>query len=273
MSMALMLTVLLGVDSFAQTFEQANDAYARGAYEEAARGYEALIAESIEDPAVFFNLGNAYYKQGRLGCAVANYERALRLEPGMPDARDNLGQAVMKTRRKLGAPMPAMWARNLFFWHYDIPYDTTRVLAAISWVLFWAFLGVRLWRKIPYLHGAIIAAGILAVAFGASTLAKGRPAPRAAVAVDQVAMRYGPGEQEEVVLYAPDGDGRKMPGELFDGDRVLVEARRDGWVLVAAADGARGWIPENTIVYSTPPYGEPPTQDSAPPAEAAETAS
>jgi len=102
MSMALMLTVLLGVDSFAQTFEQANDAYARGAYEEAARGYEALIAESIEDPAVFFNLGNAYYKQWRLGCAIANYERALRLEPGMPDARDNLGQAVMKTAAEAG---------------------------------------------------------------------------------------------------------------------------------------------------------------------------
>ncbi|HNT86768.1 MAG TPA: tetratricopeptide repeat protein, partial [Candidatus Hydrogenedentes bacterium] len=168
MNAAWMLLLLLGVDSFARTFEQANDAYARQAYAEAAQGYESLIAESIEDSVVFFNLGNAYYKLDRLGCAIANYERALRLDPGMTDARENLTRTLLKTRRKLNAPAPAPWARNLFFWHYDISHDATRVLAAACWTLFWALLAVRLWRKLPYLHGAIIAAGVLALAFGGS---------------------------------------------------------------------------------------------------------
>lgn len=262
MSMTVLLTLLLGVDSFTQTFEQANDAYARGAYDEAAQGYEALIRESIEDPLVFYNLGNAYYKQGRLGCAIANYERALRLDPQMSDARDNLGRALMKTRRKLAAPAPASWAQNLFFWHYDVPHDMTRVLAAVSWALFWAFLGVRLWRKLPYLHGAIVAAGVLAAAFGASAWVKGRPTPQAVVAVEQISLRYGPSEQEEIVLYTPQDGGQKAPGDLFDGDRILVEAERDGWVRVMASDGARGWIPENAIVLVTPPYGAPPAHAS-----------
>lgn len=30
---------------------------------------------------LFYNLGNAYYRQGKLGLAILNYERALRLDP------------------------------------------------------------------------------------------------------------------------------------------------------------------------------------------------
>lgn len=83
-------TLLISALSFAQTsFDEANAAYADGRYAEAATGYEALLAEN-EDATLYYNLGNACFKQGELAKAILNYERALRLNPNHKDAQYNL---------------------------------------------------------------------------------------------------------------------------------------------------------------------------------------
>ena len=82
--------------TFAQSdFEIANAAYAEGRYEEAAAGYEALLAET-QDAMLYYNLGNARFKQGELAQAILNYERALRLKPNYKDAQYNLAFAQSK---------------------------------------------------------------------------------------------------------------------------------------------------------------------------------
>ncbi len=76
-------------------FDIANAAYADGRYEEAAAGYEALLAEG-PNATLYYNLGNARFKQGELAQAILNYERALRLEPNNKDAKYNLAFAQSK---------------------------------------------------------------------------------------------------------------------------------------------------------------------------------
>ena len=77
---------------FAQDFDAANAAYAEGRYDEAASIYEALLAET-PDAVLYYNLGNACFKQGELAQAILNYERALRLQPNNKDAQYNLAFA------------------------------------------------------------------------------------------------------------------------------------------------------------------------------------
>ena len=75
---------------FAQSaFDEANTAYAEGRYDEAVTAYEAILTEQ-PSATVYYNLGNAYYKQGELAQAILNYERALRLQPTHKDAKYNL---------------------------------------------------------------------------------------------------------------------------------------------------------------------------------------
>ena len=88
--------LFFNLNIFAQSdFDMANAAYADGRYEEAATGYEALLAEN-PDAVLYYNLGNARYKQGELAQAILNYERALRLKPNYKDAQYNLAFAQSK---------------------------------------------------------------------------------------------------------------------------------------------------------------------------------
>ena len=73
-------------------FDAANAAYAEGNYPEAAAAYLALIDEQ-PDATLYYNLGNAQFKQGELAQAILCYERALRLNPNHKDAKYNLAFA------------------------------------------------------------------------------------------------------------------------------------------------------------------------------------
>ena len=85
--------LLISALTFAQSeFDVANAAYAEGRYEEAATIYQALIDEQ-PDATLYYNLGNARFKQGELAQAILNYERALRLQPNHKDAQYNLAFA------------------------------------------------------------------------------------------------------------------------------------------------------------------------------------
>ena len=77
------------------TFDIANAAYAEGRYDEAASLYQTMLDEQ-PNAQVYYNLGNAQFKQGELAQAILNYERALRLKPNYKDAQYNLAFAQSK---------------------------------------------------------------------------------------------------------------------------------------------------------------------------------
>ncbi|HWR98009.1 MAG TPA: hypothetical protein VN317_06260 [Candidatus Methanoperedens sp.] len=74
----------------AQQFRDAGRAYAEGHMSEAARLYEGLTRRGYASTEVFYNLGNAQLKEGRVGPAVLNYRKAWRLAPRDPDVGANL---------------------------------------------------------------------------------------------------------------------------------------------------------------------------------------
>src|SRR5438477_12047421 len=82
------LSTLMG-DPNAQ-FAKANQEYAAGDFKVAIQDYEELVRSGQDTPNLFYNLGNAYFRQKDFGRAILNYERALALEPHPPEADANL---------------------------------------------------------------------------------------------------------------------------------------------------------------------------------------
>ncbi|MBN1870564.1 MAG: tetratricopeptide repeat protein [Candidatus Omnitrophica bacterium] len=70
-------------------FVSAGMAYKNEEYEDAIEKYLLIIDGGMESGAVYYNLGNSYYRKGDLGEAVLNYERAKRLMPRDSDLQFN----------------------------------------------------------------------------------------------------------------------------------------------------------------------------------------
>ena len=92
--------------SYAQQdkFQAAENAYVSGLYQNAIDLYQQLIEEPFNQPELYFNLGNAAYKEGDLALAIKSYRRAQYLAPTDPDIRANLRYALENT----GAPIPEL---------------------------------------------------------------------------------------------------------------------------------------------------------------------
>ena len=67
--------------SAAPIAQQADSAYNREAYGDAIRLYNEAIATEGPSTNLYYNLGNAYYRDNSLGKAILSYERALALDP------------------------------------------------------------------------------------------------------------------------------------------------------------------------------------------------
>src|SRR6187455_379670 len=84
-----------------QELNEAEKAYDARQYGRAVELYEQLLREGYVSCQLYFNLGNAHYKNGDLGKAIHAYELARKLEPDEEDIKINLSIANAKTVDKI----------------------------------------------------------------------------------------------------------------------------------------------------------------------------
>ena len=223
------------------TFEQANEAYQLGDYTQAIQSYEQLINSGVAEPVVFYNLATAYYREGRIGTAIANYERALYLQPDFSAARDNLNRVLRDTERNLPRPATSSFIQNMI-WNSNISIRSTVIAGTISWISFWVILLIRLWRPIPYLRLVAVVFLFVAVINVIAVYGRIQPSSLAVAIEERVPARFGTSDSEQVRF------------ELYEGDRVLIDREEEDWVRVVTTSGERGWVRLSQVLKVGPPY-------------------
>jgi tetratricopeptide (TPR) repeat protein len=220
-------------------FFKANAHYSDGAYQAAVDEYRRLLAAGLESGNLHFNLGNAYFKLGDIGRAIASYERAARLIPGDPDLAANLAYAQTQTG---AAPCTVpMWRRVVFPLRGRMPSATLGWLASFFVALACAALIVH--RLLPAqprsAQYAAAGLGLLAAIAGGSLadqlLALEWRRHAVVVGIQDAAARFEPAEDGTVHFALPEGT------------RVEIADEREGWVQVSRCDGRRGWLPASNL--------------------------
>lgn len=249
----IMLTPEVTAD--AQAVSAANQLYRAGNYEDAQRIYEQLIAQGVEDSTVYYNLGNTYYRQGDLGRAILNFQRAAQLNPRDPDIRANLELAremadVPFTSTAPG-PVDAL-ARMTSRW---LTLNEMAILALGIWFLAgFLFLSTSLMeggsaRRILR-FGAIVALlflVLIGLSLGSRIFAESTQ-NNGVVVAPVVAVSSEPGEQ-----YATDFN-------LTSGTEVSLVETQGNWARLAVpGDVIEGWIPLTAVETVA---GGPPTHDT-----------
>ncbi|HEX9252844.1 MAG TPA: tetratricopeptide repeat protein, partial [Ignavibacteriaceae bacterium] len=59
--------------------QKANELYKNNQYQLAIDEYNKLISQGYEGASLYYNLGNAHYRLGKVGYAILYYEKALKL--------------------------------------------------------------------------------------------------------------------------------------------------------------------------------------------------
>lgn len=236
------LCVLMASSTYLDEFNAAQTAYESKQYDEAVRRYENIVATGAADPALFYNLGNAYFRLEQVPAAIANYERALALDPRMELAEANLRYALAATQRNLARPLRPGWQESLLPWDDNLRLGEVRLAALLCWTAFW---GVLLWRVLRR-HRAQVPLAILlllaAAAFMTSMYSKSYPVALAVANAAEVEVRTGANPADTVRF------------TLMPGDRVRVETESNGWLRVATVDGERGWAQASDFVLVGPPF-------------------
>lgn len=239
------LLLLVGAPRVASAsdFSDANDAYRHGDYVRAAKLYEGLVTRGVENEDLYYNLGNAYFRSGRLGPAIYNYERALRIDSGMEDARYNLEVARDAVSERVvdrleGADEQPTWVRVATFFSIS---ELTLGFLLFDVLFFGALIALRFLATGFARTAVAVLAAFLAIGFvGSGVLLRGQlyvleEVHQGIVLPDQVTMREG-----------PDASLAER-GQLHPGVKVTVLGAETGWVLVRLANGVEGWVPSQAV--------------------------
>jgi tetratricopeptide (TPR) repeat protein len=230
------------------SFASGNEAYQSGDYQEAVRQYEALVTGGLRHEALYYNLGNAYYRlaareDDKLGRAIYNYERALRVDPGFDDARFNLEVAREAVAGKIAdrleeAERDPAWVRIVTSLSIA---QLTSAFLVVDVVLFALLIALR-FMTAGFARTGVLVAVIFAALTGAVVggLLWGHIyfLERVEVAIvlpDEAPLREGPAQLQS------------DRGQVHAGLRVHVVARDPGWVRVRLANGHEGWLPDATL--------------------------
>ena len=107
----LLFMQFIAIGAFAQqaTIKEAEEAYQKEDYGKAIELYEKLIQTEGESAAIYYNLGNAYYKENKIAPAILNYERALLLDTAALAIRFHWQMARQNAGAKMKPVGPFVW--------------------------------------------------------------------------------------------------------------------------------------------------------------------
>ena len=216
-------------------FEAANKLYEEGRFAEAATAYGTLSRTGWVSAPLYFNLGNAYFKAGQLGQAIAAYRKAKLLSPRDPDITANLQFA--RNQRQGPSVSISTFERGLGRFSLN-EWTTITALALWAWLLLLALTQLRPALKKP-LRGTILLLSGLTVTLGILLLADWRLerlSQVVVVTIPQASVRHGPLEESQVAF------------TVNDGAELRLLDRKDDWFQVATGPNRVGWIKRDSVI-------------------------
>jgi tetratricopeptide (TPR) repeat protein len=224
---------LFAIDSTAD-FSIANKLYAQGKFSDAATVYEKILESGNTSANLLFNCGNAEFKSGSLGKAIAAFRQAELLAPRNSEIRANLN--FVRERVQGATIRESFWQR----WFGQLSLNEWTIFAAVAFWLMFILLAVKQIRpalapKVRGITFALISLTILFVAI-LSIQTTNHFSKSTAVVVSSLAqVRSGPFDDAQNAF------------AVHDGAELLVLNHHDDWIQVADGFGKSGWLPAKQV--------------------------
>lgn len=219
-------------------FEKANQLYQNGKFKEAAQAYQELASGRDLSPALFYNLGNSFFRTGEIGQAILFYERALRLAPRDADIRANL--AHVRGLLEYRVDDKRNWyvrAAEEWLGYFRSEEIFLVVMAVYLIFLLTAFFCLAYRRGMPWgwWRKTLLIVFLLTLGLAGAKQYDMEVMKDAIVIVEQAEVRYGPSVTDQIAFRL--GEGLKA---------YVVDARRD-WSRIVLVNHEGGWVKNSDI--------------------------
>ena len=211
--------------------------YKEGDFSGSIKEFSRITDAGIKNGKLFYNLANAYFKNGDAGYAILWYERALKLMPNDPALRFNLtcARSFVKDEKK---DEESSVFHILFFWKdlfgRSFPIWTGIILNA----LFWGLLTLRTitGKKILVVSGYMLfVITIIFIMTGLYNFYEAATIKKGIVLETRLPVRSGLSDDstELFVLHA--------------GTKVKIEKEKRDFFFISFTDGKIGWIKKSDV--------------------------
>lgn len=231
---------------------KADSAYAGKNYVEAVQLYQAEIDSVGPTSALYYNIGNCYYRMGSQGRAILNYERALKMNPRNADAIANLDFINSRLTDRPGE-------RGTFL--DNVGNSIASVMSANLWavvgVVAFALVGIGILlyffveniavRKIGFFGaGVMLVVVIVSVLFGLRAASNATATNRAVVLVQSTILSTvprTPSSSAEEAMMLHEGAVVTILDEVIvtSGDKEII------WLDVEFDNNHRAWIDASAV--------------------------
>ena len=225
-----------------EVMQKGNALYKGGSYNKAIDEYKQLVDEGYSGVALFYNLGNSYYRIGKIGYAILYYEKALRISPSDEDVQHNLNFAKLSTVDRI-QPLPRFF---LFDWWEAILSSFTEngwaYIVFIVYLLLLILIALYVFSRSVFQQKLIFFSGIavvfiLAISISLLIVKINRDETiKSGIIVEQVVTVKSSPEPNSTDAFV-----------IHEGLKVNLEDKLDTWVKIRLADGKVGWIENNLV--------------------------
>lgn len=240
-SLIIILSLVVSLVSNAQQtdtlFKSANNDFTEGKFQESINKYEKIIEQGYESSELYFNLGNAYYKQNVIAKAILNYERALQLDPNNQDVKYNLeltNRLVVDQIEVLPVFFLTSWihgVKNIF------SSDNWAIISIISFVIALIFIAIYLFtrsismKKLSFwISFFVFIISVISFIFSYQQKQK--------IVANHTGIIMSP---SVTVKSSPDASGTDL-FVIHEGTKVWIEDRIADWNEIKLSDGSKGWL-------------------------------
>ncbi|MCA9728971.1 MAG: BatD family protein, partial [Candidatus Eisenbacteria bacterium] len=230
---------LLDAGQATETFQGANAAFERQDYRTAIDQYRRVLDAGYVSPDLLLNLGDAYYRSGKIGWAVYAFERGRRLAPHDPDLQANLELALRSTKDRTEEPDQSRFLSFLVKLQERFPLTVSMWIASGFWWLLLVWLALRLLLRAPRRMEAVtvlVAALFLgALSWTAVQAIQYRTRPNAVIVADELAVRSNPDPSATVEF------------TLHGGTLLRTARTAPGFREVRFSNELHGWADETGV--------------------------
>lgn len=216
---------------------KAEKAYDSKKYKEAIADYEQLIKDGYRSYELYFNLGNAYYRNNEMGKAIYYYELARKEEPNDEDVRINLGIAAAKTIDKIDAKenffisavktnVLSSFSTNSWAW-------LSIISLAVACILFFIFINsvILIVKRIALFVSSVSLICFFVTYFLGYSALKSRVENKfAIITVHEIKVMNEPTQTATSKF------------SLHEGTKIRVVENNGDWVLIKLDNGNEGWV-------------------------------